>query len=535
MSKRKEATLSTEERLKEALVPDWEQPYKLPENWCWVTLANVSEIIMGQSPSGIDTTDDNSYLPLIGGAADMGALYPDATRYTKVPTKISTEKDIILCIRATLGKPIYSNGKYCLGRGVAAIRPIIGTREFYRYFFLNFEQYLYDNATGTTFAQVNSLTLQGMPFPLPPLAEQQRIVDRIESLFSKLDEAKEKSQAVVDSFETRKAAILHKAFTGELTAQWRNKHGVSLKSWDVVPFEKIIIDGPQNGLYKPKTVYGQGIKILRIDCFYDGYVEPWDILKRLTLSDEEISLYKLRLNDIVVNRVNSMAYLGKSALIRTLPETCVFESNMMRLSLDCEKAVPEYIITYLNSTIGLTELRKNAKQAVNQASINQQDVKKVIIKLPLYAEQEAIAEVVRNLVSKEQRAKEIAENILKQINLIKKSILARAFRGELGTNDPIDENAVELLKDILSNGPQKKTETPRKKTASIPASILRELSSDLEKEIIRLYFRMGVKSLPIANIMAIRSQKFEIMECLRTLEQKKVIEKNSNGEYVLLR
>ncbi len=70
-----------------------------------------------------------------------------------------------------------------------------------------------------------------MPFPLAPSAEPQRIVDRIESIFTKLDEAKEKAQEVVDGFELRKSAILHKVFTGELTKKWREEHGVMLERW----------------------------------------------------------------------------------------------------------------------------------------------------------------------------------------------------------------------------------------------------------------------------------------------------------------
>lgn len=446
---KKKETLTPEERLQAALVPESEQPYKVPKNWCWTALGSATSVIMGQSPLGTDTTDDSQYTPLIGGAADMGDIYPKATRYTKTPTKMSTKQDLILCIRATLGKPVYSDKEYCLGRGVAAIRPHIGERAFYKYFFNAFEQYLYDNATGTTFAQVNSQTLQQMPLPLPPLPEQQRIVDRIESLFAKLDEAKQKVQEALDSFETRKAAILHKAFTGELTAQWRKEHGVGMKSWENLRLENLIEGGPQNGLYKPQTAYGTGTKILRIDCFYEGAVLPWENLKRLALSKNEIEQYHLNINDIVINRVNSMAYLGKSALIRELPEECVFESNMMRITLNTRIVIPEYAIKYLNSVIGVQELRKNAKQAVNQASINQQDVKNVAIKLPKLDEQAEIVRLLDDLLTKEQQAKESAEGVLEQIDLIKKAILARAFRGELGTNDPSEESAVELLKTIL--------------------------------------------------------------------------------------
>lgn len=159
---------------------------------------------------------------------------------------------------------------------------------------------------------------------------------------------------------------------------------------------------------------------MRIDGFYDGYVEAWEALKRLTLSAAEIKLYELHLDEIVINRVNSMPYLGKSALIRELPETCVFESNMMRISLNKEHVIPEFIIRYLNSQVGLAELRKNAKQAVNQASINQKDVKNVIVKLPALDEQKEIVRILDSLLTQEQQAKETAEPVLSQIDTMKK-------------------------------------------------------------------------------------------------------------------
>lgn len=199
-----------------SLVSDCEQLYPVPDNWCFVSLGSVTSIIMGQSPSGDSTTTDSQYMPLIGGAADIGDEYPKATRYTTAPTKVSAPDDLIVCIRATLGKPVYADKRYCLGRGVAAIRPIIGQSAFYKYFFNAFEDYLYDNATGSTFAQISSQKLQNMPVPFPPLTEQQRIVERIESLFAKLDESNKKAQDVLQQIDIIKKSILARAFRGEL-------------------------------------------------------------------------------------------------------------------------------------------------------------------------------------------------------------------------------------------------------------------------------------------------------------------------------
>lgn len=442
---KKETALTPEERLQAALVLDWEWPYKLPENWCWTYLGVVSEIVMGQSPAGKSTTNDSSYMPLIGGAADMGELYPQVSRFTKTPTKQSQTDDVILSIRATLGRPIFSDGIYCLGRGVVAFRSSIVTKEFLRYFFIDQENYLYQNATGTTFAQVNSKTLKSMPFPLPPFHEQRRIVRRVESLFTKLDEAKDKAQKVVDEFETRKAAILHKAFTGELTAKWREEHGVRMESWEHHQFSDLcaIVRGGSPRPAGDPRYYDGNIPFMKVA---DITRNDSPYVSKVEYSIKEEGLKKTRMveaNTLLLT--NSGATLGVPAI--TTIRTTFNDGIAAFIGLDIDSLLFYYYF-WTSKTAFLRAINMGAAQP----NLNTKLIGEVEIDVPQTAERVEIARVLNALLSKEQQAKEAAEAVLDQIDLMKKSILARAFRGELGTNDPNEESAVELLKEIIRRG-----------------------------------------------------------------------------------
>lgn len=443
---KKKEELSLEEKLEQALVPVEEWPYEVPGNWCWTKLEDISEITMGQSPAGSDITDDSSYMPLIGGAADMGEIYPFATRYTKVPTKISKIGDLILCIRATIGKPIFSDREYCLGRGVAAVCPHIGEKEFYRYFFLNFEQYLYDNATGTTFAQISSKTLQKMPVPLPPLAEQCRIVERIESLFAKLDEAKEKAQAAIDGLELQKPAILHKAFTGELTERWRKEHGVELNSWEKTNVGSI--SDVKGGKRVPK-----GMSLTTDDTGHP-YIKAGN-LKMGTVLDEGIlfvpddvlqyiKTYTVNAGDVYITNVG--ACIGDCGIIPDKYDGANLTENAVKMTnLKCNS---QFLAWYISSN----DVQQEIKGLIASATLGKlsiANIKTISISLPTNGEQGEIVRILKDLQSKEQHVKETVEAVIDQVDTMKKVILARAFRGELGTNDPAEESAVELLGKIL--------------------------------------------------------------------------------------
>lgn len=556
MAKKKEAPSSP-------FVPVEEQPYPIPENWCWVKLEDVSEIIMGQSPAGSDTTDDSSYIPLIGGAADMGIMYPLATRYTKVPTKISKDGDLILCIRATLGKPIFSDGEYCLGRGVAAVRPYTGPKEYYRYFFLNFEQYLYDNATGTTFAQVSSKILQKMPVPLSPRPEQQRLVTRIESLFAKLDEAKEKAQAVVDGFEVRKSAILHKAFTGGLTEQWRKEHSASPNTLlvDIEKFscnwqkkdQQFLKDAQStsqvvtldNGHTWIRCTIGAISRVTngstpsrKFPQYWDGTI-PWvssgEVRNNIIENTNECisqegydnsSVKLLPVGTVLIAMIGEGKTRGQSAILAI---NAAINQNIAAVIVDHDLVSSRYIWYWFQ--MNYARNREKGSGTGPQA-LNCQRVRELDFFVPSLPEQKEVVRILDMTLSRELQAKKAAEVALSQIDTMKKAILARAFCGELGTNDPAEEWAGELVKEILK---AEVPTQPRARAVFIPEKLEKRLESELERKIIKLYLKSDSATLSIDVLMAVSSKKFGVMDALRNLEQRGIIKKLNNGNYSLVR
>ena len=396
-----------------------EAPYELPEGWTWCRLGDVAEIIMGQSPAGTSMTENQNDIAFIGGASDMGEELPNISRYTSEPTKLSKRDDVIVCIRATLGRPIFSDGIYCLGRGVAGIRSETLMKEYIKYGFLNFEQYLYDKATGSTFLQVSSKYLNEMPFPLPPtLAEQQRIVNRIESMFAKLDEAKEKAQNVVDGFETRKAAILHKAFTGELTAKWRKENGVSDDSWVVKTIGECLI--AISDKYDPQKDKIDGVQYIGLENIEanGGIISTGDVSSVKSIK----TLFKN--NDLLYGKLRP--YLNKHDIVEF--------DGICSTDILVYRSKPEYEIKFFNYLFSQNCFIQYAienSNGINLPRTSEKNISAYSQKIPTLPEQVEIVRILDIIIEKENKAKQAAEAVLEQIDLLKKSILARAFRGEL--------------------------------------------------------------------------------------------------------
>lgn len=353
--------------------------------------------------------------------------------------------DLLFAWSASLGAYIWNGEDGWLNQHIFKVIPKKDISKKYLYYYLlHVVDQLYAKAHGSGMVHITIKPFKATTIPLPPLPEQRRIVDRIESLFAKLDEAKQKVQDALDSFETRKAAILHKAFTGELTAPWRKEHDVEMESWITVSVSEIC-HSLKYGTAKKSESEG-AVVVIRMGNLQDGEIDWSDLA--YSNDKEDIEKYKLMPGDVLFNRTNSPALVGKTSIYRG-EYPAIYAGYLIKLDYDHSRITGDYLNYSLN-TISAKEYCNSVKtDGVNQSNINAKKIGAYKFAMPNIEEQTEIVRILHDLLAKEQQAKEATEAVLEQIDLMKKSILARAFRGELGTNNLAEESAVELVRNII--------------------------------------------------------------------------------------
>ena len=456
---KKKESLTPEERLQAALVPESEQPYKVPGNWCWTYIKSGFDVTSSKRvhkgdwlSQGIPFYRTRELVKLSENGCVDNELFISEKLYNSFVEEygVPQEGDLLISGVGTIGVPyvINENQKFYFKDGNIIWFKNRGLfHPKYVYFLYKsafIDNQIHQMSSGTTVDTYTIINANATVVPLPPFSEQQRIVDRIESLFAKLDEAKQKAQESLDSFETLKAAILHKAFTGELTAQWRKEHGVGMESWKNTALqdvcEKIVCGKTPTGSIHPT---GE-IPYLKVYNIVNNNIDfkstPQFIPAEIHTGKLKSSI--LKPHDVVMNIVGPP--LRKIAII---PDDYP-EWNMNQAIVRFRPGASlQYRFLYyaLVNPETLDGVISETKGVVGQANISITQSRNLVIPLPSVSEQIEIVRILDDLLAKEQQAKEAAEGVLEQIDLIKKAILARAFRGELGTNDPSEESAVELL------------------------------------------------------------------------------------------
>ncbi len=429
-------------------MPVEEPPYPISQNWKWVPLSALYKFIdyRGTTPHKTERG-----IPLVTaknvkkGYIDYSiAEFISEEEYMKRQSRgVSHQGDILFTTEAPMGNVAIANlEKFSAGQRVITFQKYpysdAISNQFFFYYMLSayFQEMLDQQKTGSTVGGIKAEKLKLFPVPVPPFPEQLRIVDRIESLFAKLDEAKEKAQAVVDGFENRKAAILHKAFTGELTAEWRERNHYERNEWRTVPWHDLIdrIEAGKNWNALGRPPVEDEFGVVKVSAVTWG---EFDELESKTCEQRSQWNEKVQIKtgDFLFSRANTIQLVGNCVIVKQINKRLMLSDKILRI-IHNTSVEPTYVLFYTRTDLYRKQIEQLASgNQDGMRNVSQKNMGQVRIPIPCREEQKEIAQIITKLMEKSTKAKDTAEQVISQINSMKKAILARAFRGELGTND----------------------------------------------------------------------------------------------------
>jgi len=455
--------LTLEEKLEEAIVK--ETPYEVPRNWVWSKLGEICDKVQ------YGYTEKASIEKVGPHFLRITDIQENGVDWRSVPYCIISENDyekyklyegdiVIARTGATTGKNYIISDVVDSVFASYLIRMKINNMiynkfvSYYMYSDLYWKQIM-EEQKGIAQPGVNAQKLGALIIPIPPLKEQQRIVNRIESLFEKLDKAKELIEEAREGFEKRKTAVLEKAFRGVLTEKWRSNNSEQSLAKDLL--------NKENYDKEYKYILPSKWRVLRL-CDVATIIMGQSP-KGESYNSEEIGTPLI--NGPVEFGDTPFSYTIKSKWT-TKPTKmcekndlllCVRGSTLGRINIAGFNACigrgvaairANIYQRYVNYRIHLMrEDIYNAGTGTTFPNISSKQIAELLIEVPPLEEQKEIVKILDKLLEEEAKIEELTQ-LEDQINLIKKSILAKAFRGQLGTNCEEDESALELLKKILS-------------------------------------------------------------------------------------
>jgi type I restriction enzyme S subunit len=194
----------------------------IPKHWEVVRLGEVAEIIMGQSPPGETYNTQGVGMPFLQGKAEFGKVYPSPVKYTTNPLKIGKTGSVLISVRAPVGDVNIANMDYCIGRGLASIsfKNGYGYNEYLFYCLQFLKPLLEKEGYGSTFKAINKEVLTKFQIPLPPLEEQQKIAQILQSIDQRIEKEEKYKNALQNLFKS----LLHNLMTGKIRVRVKD-HG----------------------------------------------------------------------------------------------------------------------------------------------------------------------------------------------------------------------------------------------------------------------------------------------------------------------
>lgn len=465
---------------------------ELPIGWEWACNDKLGEFINGAAFKPTDWSEEG--VPIVRIQNLTNPEKPFNRTLREVDERFHLKNgDILVSWSATLDVFVWEGGEAYVNQHIFKVVPSEHLENrFIRYALkLSIQELLNsEHLHGTTMKHVNRKPFLAHPVPIPPLNEQKRIADKIDTLFTQLDKGERIVREVQKLLTRYRQSVLKSAVTGKLTADWRKEHGDDLKDgeahllqildarrsgwsakskykppvepdlgefeidipseWVWTSVDQILRAGLSNGRSVPDAE-DEGFPVMRLTALKDGLI---DILERKqgawTAADAEPFLVEK--GDILVSRGNgSKQLVGRGGLIAGEVDPVAYPDTMIRVPIDLEHLSPEWFVQVWNSPFMRAQIEKAAKTTAGIYKINQGDIRSFVVPLPSLQEQRQIASVVADEIAKTTDLERWCETELKRSSSLRQSILKDAFAGRLVPQDPNDEPASAILARIAAD------------------------------------------------------------------------------------
>jgi len=439
------------------------------EKWSIVRLDEACDVILGQSPPGKSYNAEAKGLPFFQGKAEFGDMYPKIVKWCTEPSKIAEKDDILISVRAPVGPTNLCPERACIGRGLAALRPKDRIPPRYvLYAIRNNVRSLAEQATGSTFDAISGSQLRAHAITLAPINERQRIVDRIEKQFTRLDVGVASLKRVQTALKRYRASVLKAAYEGRLVPteaelahkenrsyetgeqllhrilkerreKWYGKgkyKGAPLaeddslralpEGWASATLDALaeIKGGITKDQKRKHSAPSREVPYLRVANVQRGYLDLSEV-KEIAATEEEIDELKLVTGDVLFNEGGDRDKLGRGWVWDDeLPE-CIHQNHIFRARLH-SKVAPKFISYYANS-FGQRFFFAQGKHTTNLASISMTKLKQLPVPIPPAVEQERIVEEIERRFSLIGELETITSTDLQRGVRLRQSILQNAF------------------------------------------------------------------------------------------------------------
>lgn len=376
-------------------------------------------IVMGQSPEGASYNKDGIGVPLLNGPAEFGARYPTPVQWTTDPARFAEPSDILLCVRgATTGRRNIADRRYCIGRGLAAIR---GREQQTDTGFIWFAIELVTGAilnqtSGSTFANLPGDKLARIEIPFPPLPEQRRIVAALRELLGVAVRARAAVEAQIGMARALPAAYLREVFESEQARGWPRRRLGEVS--DLRPARTIASDGDVE------------VTAVTTACLSELGFHPSGV-KRARMWSNTVSEATLSAGEVLIARSNTPDLVGRVSMFEGQPEGAVASDLTIRI-MPHEPLQSSFLTAYL-SYLYMTGYWKALAGGASGSmkKITRRQVAGEEVPVPAPVTQERVVSVLRARLSSASALQERLAMQKDGIGRLPPVLLRRAFRGEL--------------------------------------------------------------------------------------------------------